>query len=64
LYRELDGILPGDGLNAYFDLGAIFDELPIPADERAILAPLRGFGASSTRLGDLNRSSALVIVDY
>jgi hypothetical protein len=64
LYQELVRSLGNDGLVVFADLSAVFDELPIPADERAILAPMRGIGASMSRSGDLIKSSSLLLIDY
>ncbi len=64
LYQELDAVLVGEGMTAYFDLESIFDELPIPADERAIFAPLRAFGASASVDGDTITGSGLLLIDY
>lgn len=63
-YRRLDDALVGSGLTVYFDIAAILDEIPMPADERAIFGPLQGFG-SAIDIGDgLVRGSALLLVDY
>ena len=64
LYQEVDAALGGDGMSAFFDLESIFDELPIPADERAVLAPLRAFGASSSLDGDTVIGRGLLLIDY
>ena len=64
LYQELDGAILGDGLQAFFDLEAIFDELPLPADERAILAPIRGIGAAGEADGSTVRNQTLILIDY
>ena len=63
-YSRLDDALIGSGLTAFFDIAAILDEIPMPADERAILAPLTGFGTAMSSEDGLVRASALLLVDY
>lgn len=63
-YRRLDDALIGSGLTMYLDLAAIVDEIPMPADERAIFGPLTGFGTATSIEDGLVRASALLLVDY
>ena len=63
-YSRLDDALMGSGLSAFFDIEAILDEIPMPADERAIFAPLQGFGTTMSIEDGLFRGQALILIDY
>ena len=64
VYAELDDLIPGDGLDVFFNAHVLWNELDISVDERAILMPIRGFGVTTTASDELIRTEALLLVDY
>jgi hypothetical protein len=64
LYQELDGLVLGDGLVGYADVGAIVGLVPLTRDEAAVFAPIRGIGYGSEGSEDALQMEVLVLVDY
>ncbi len=63
-YRELDGVLPGDGVPFFVDFQGIFDVAELEPDQRAVVNALQGAGLSGEADGDLVMVSFLVTIDY
>lgn len=63
-YRELDGVLPGDGVPLFVDFQGIFDVAELEQDQRAIVNALQAAGLAGEVDGDLVRVSFLVTIDY
>jgi hypothetical protein len=63
-YRELDGVLPGDGVPLFVDFQGIFDVAELDRDQRAVINALQAAGLSGDIDGDLVLVSFLVTIDY
>jgi hypothetical protein len=64
LYKELDGLVLGDGLVGYADVGSIVDLVPLTQDEAAVFAPIRGIGYGGEDSEGAFQMEVLILVDY
>ena len=64
LYQELDGVVAGNGLVMFVDIGGIVSLVPLTSDEAAAIAPIRGLGYGGVVDGDAVTMEVLLLVDY
>ena len=64
LYQELDGVVAGDGLVMFVDIGGIVSLVPLTSDEAGAIAPIRGMGFGGEVDGDVVTMEILLLVDY
>ncbi len=64
LYRELDGLVVGDGLSVYLDVPRLAGLVPLPSDERAIIEQVRGVGGGVVVDGAGSTLELLILIDY
>jgi len=64
LYRELDGLIAGDGLIAFADVSRLAGLVPMEMDERSIVERVRGIGAGIETDGGGSSAEVLILIDY
>jgi hypothetical protein len=64
LYRELDGLIVGDGLVGFADVSRLAGLVPMEMDERSIVERVRGIGAGIETDGGGSSAEMLILIDY
>jgi hypothetical protein len=64
LYRELDGLVVGDGLSVYLDVSRLAGLVPLSSDERAIIEQVRGVGGGVVVDRAGSTLELMILIDY
>jgi hypothetical protein len=64
LYRELDGLVVGDGLSVYLDVPRLAGLAPLSSDERDIVGQVRGVGGGVAIDATGSTLELMILIDY